>query len=99
MDDQILIGIQRRLRALEANAVHYRIAENGTAQLTWQGGRIGIGGVAPSGGGVINVVDYGAVGNGTADDTAAIDAALAAAGDGSTVYLPWLRPLRDYRGA
>jgi len=36
----------------------------------------------------INVKNYGAVGNGTADDTAAITAALAAATGGSTVYFP-----------
>lgn len=36
----------------------------------------------------INIVDYGAVGNGVADDTAAINAALAAAVSGDAVYFP-----------
>ena len=53
MDDQILIGVQRRLRALESNSVHYRIAENGSAQLTWQGGR-----TAVTGGGDADGHDY-----------------------------------------
>lgn len=37
---------------------------------------------------VINVKDYGALGNGTADDTAEITAAIAACPDGGTVYFP-----------
>jgi len=39
-------------------------------------------------GAVINVLDYGAIGNGIADDTAAITAAVTAASAGSTVYFP-----------
>lgn len=39
-------------------------------------------------GAVINVLDYGAVGDGVANDTAAITAAVAAAPAGSTVYFP-----------
>lgn len=38
--------------------------------------------------GVFNIKDYGAVGNGIANDTAAIVAALAAAPNGSTVFAP-----------
>jgi Pectate lyase superfamily protein len=38
--------------------------------------------------GVYNVQDYGAVGDGSTDDTAAIDAAITAAGSGATVYFP-----------
>jgi len=37
---------------------------------------------------VINVKDFGAVGNGVTDDTAAIQSALNAATDGGTVYAP-----------
>lgn len=41
--------------------------------------------------GMLNVMAFGAAGNGTADDTAAINAALAAANaqGGGVVYLPW----------
>lgn len=35
-----------------------------------------------------NVIKYGAVGNGTTDDTSAINAAITAAGTSSTVYFP-----------
>lgn len=38
-------------------------------------------------GSYVNVIDYGAIGDGTTDDTAAINAALTAAA-GSTVYVP-----------
>lgn len=38
--------------------------------------------------GVFNVLSYGAVGNGTTDDTAAIQAAITAAGSNSTVLFP-----------
>ena len=38
--------------------------------------------------GARNVLLYGATGNGTTDDTAAINAAIAAAGAGGTVYFP-----------
>ena len=37
---------------------------------------------------VVNVLDHGAVGDGVADDTAAVDAALAAAGDDVVVLFP-----------
>jgi hypothetical protein len=37
---------------------------------------------------VLNVLDYGAVGDGSADDTQAIQAAIDDATDGETVYLP-----------
>lgn len=37
---------------------------------------------------VINVKSYGAIGNGTADDTAAIQAAVTAAGTGGTIFFP-----------
>jgi hypothetical protein len=37
---------------------------------------------------VINVKDYGAVGNGVVDDTVAIQAAVSAAASGSIIYLP-----------
>ena len=37
---------------------------------------------------VLNVQDFGAVGDGSTDDTAAIQGALDAAGDGDEVYLP-----------
>jgi len=40
------------------------------------------------GGGVFNVMAYGATGNGSTDDTAAINAAIAAASSGDIVYLP-----------
>ena len=39
-------------------------------------------------GAVLNVVDYGAVGDGTADDTVAINAALSAVTSGDAVYFP-----------
>jgi hypothetical protein len=39
-------------------------------------------------GAVISVIDYGAVGDGSADDTSAINAALAAASSGDAVYFP-----------
>jgi len=39
-------------------------------------------------GSYVNVLDYGAVGNGTTDDTAAIQAAFTAAGIRSVVYFP-----------
>jgi hypothetical protein len=39
-------------------------------------------------GSVVNVLDYGAIGNGVANDTAAITAAVTAAPAGSTVYFP-----------
>lgn len=39
-------------------------------------------------GGVISVKDHGAIGNGTTDDTAAIQAAINAASAGAMVYLP-----------
>jgi hypothetical protein len=38
--------------------------------------------------GVYNVQDYGAVGDGSTDDTAAIDAAITAAGSEATVFFP-----------
>lgn len=39
-------------------------------------------------GAVVNVLDYGAIGDGFADDTSAITAAVSAASSGSTVYFP-----------
>lgn len=39
-------------------------------------------------GNVINVKNYGAAGNGSTDDTAAVQAALSAAGAGDTLYFP-----------
>lgn len=39
-------------------------------------------------GAVVNVLDYGAIGDGVADDTNAITAAVSAASSGSTVYFP-----------
>lgn len=39
-------------------------------------------------GAVVNVLDYGAVGDGVTDDTTAIQAALTAAGEGREVFLP-----------
>jgi hypothetical protein len=44
--------------------------------------------LATRGGDVINVKDFGAVGNGTTDDTAAIQAAIAAAPAGAAIYFP-----------
>lgn len=38
--------------------------------------------------GQFNVMDYGAVGNGTTDDAAAIQSCINAAGVGGTVYFP-----------
>lgn len=44
--------------------------------------------LATRGGDVINVKDYGATGNGTTDDTAAIQAAITAAPAGAAIYFP-----------
>jgi hypothetical protein len=44
--------------------------------------------VHDKGGQVFNVMAYGATGNGTTDDTAAINAAIAAASSGDIVFLP-----------
>ena len=44
--------------------------------------------LATRGGDVINVKDFGATGNGTTDDTAAIQAAITAAPAGSAIYFP-----------
>ncbi len=44
--------------------------------------------LATRGGDVINVKDFGAVGNGTTDDTAAIQAAITAAPAGAAIYFP-----------
>lgn len=39
-------------------------------------------------GAVVNVLDYGATGNGVTDDTAAVQAAINAAGNGGCLYIP-----------
>ena len=44
--------------------------------------------VAPTNLGWFNVMDYGAIGNGVADDTTAIQNAINAASNGGTVYFP-----------
>lgn len=60
------------------------LTSGGGGAMTWAS--------APSGGIYYNVKDYGAVGNGTTDDTAAFNAAIAAAfvdaDTGGTVYIP-----------
>ena len=43
---------------------------------------------ASSGGTIINVLDYGATGNGSTDDTAAINSAIAALSSGATLFFP-----------
>ena len=44
--------------------------------------------IADQGGQVFNVKSYGAVGDGSADDTAALRRALSAASGGGTIYFP-----------
>lgn len=50
--------------------------------------RAGLAGVWPVAANVLNVRNYGAKGDGKTDDTAAVNAAIAKAGQGSVVYLP-----------
>ena len=72
---------------------------NGTYQVWVNNGHGGVYGWSQSGnitvqhavtwtGPIINVKSYGATGNGTTDDTAAIDAAMAAAVPGNQIYFP-----------
>lgn len=65
--------------------LYHKVADTGAAS-DWQG----ITGTVNSTVGIYNVLDYGAVGDGTTDDAAAIDAAMAAASaaGGGTVWLP-----------
>lgn len=57
-----------------------------TARARWA--RAGLPGAPTNYAAVLNVRNYGAKGNGTADDTAAVNAAIAQAPAGSVVYLP-----------
>ena len=51
-------------------------------------GGAGVGSVSAQSGDILNVQDFGAVGDGTTDDTGAINSALDSAGSGDTVFLP-----------
>jgi hypothetical protein len=63
----------------EDQACAYEYLDN-----TW----VELGGGGGGTGGVINVKDFGATGNGTTDDTAAIQAAITAAPAGAAIYFP-----------
>ena len=68
------------------------LAVGGVAWAVSRGGdepdETGAGGGAPGTGGTVSVLDVGAVGDGTTDDTAALQAAFDAAEPGDTVLLP-----------
>lgn len=76
-------------------------------ELRWD--RVGLDGSPPNFTNVLNVKQYGATGNGTTDDTVAINTAILRAPDRSVVYLPagtyrltqplYLKPYMILRGA